>query len=64
MLTQAQSLDHISLCERDLMLCEDAEHSTQDDFLRAFDKYQQAKDWHQRQFGASTNHTNQGVHHD
>jgi len=55
MLTYKQSLDHIALCERDLILCEDTEHSTQEDFLRAFDKYQQAKDWHQAQFGASTN---------
>jgi hypothetical protein len=39
MLTQTQSLDYIALCKRDLILCEDAEHSTQDDFLRAFDNY-------------------------
>ena len=39
MLTYKQSLDHIALCERAFNLCEDAEHSTQEDFLRAFDKY-------------------------
>lgn len=54
MLTYTQSLDNITLCERDLMLCENAKHNTQEDFLRAFDAFQQAKDYHRNQFGAPT----------
>lgn len=52
MLTYTQSLDHIAKCERDFMLCEDAEYTNQDDFLRAFDAFQEAKYYHLRYFGA------------
>lgn len=55
MLTYEESLDQIKLCEHDLMLCEEyGEHITPNDFLRAFDDFQQAKDYHRAQFGAPT----------
>ena len=53
-MTYTQSLDNIMLCERNLMNCEDAEHTTQNDYLQAFDAFQQAKDYHRAQFGAPT----------
>lgn len=55
MLTYTQSLDQIKLCERDLMLCEGADdYNNQEDFLRAFDAFQEAKYYHLRYFGAPT----------
>ena len=54
MLTYEESLDYIMLCERDLNNSEGTEYTGSEDFLRAFDAFQQAKDYHRAQFGAPT----------
>lgn len=54
MLTYTQSLDHVALCERDLINCEGEDYTGSADYLLAFDAFQKAKDYHREQFGSLT----------
>ena len=54
MLTYTESIEYITFCERDLINSEGAEYTGSDDYLRSFDAFQQAKDYHRAQFGSLT----------